>query len=105
MIMLLPKLVHRSYYKVDFNRKRKKEETQSIKFGTVRFKGMTSKSKVPLYKDSSKSSKRVGKMIANDEMTIIEEIEAGKEKWYKLESTEAMPTGWIQAKYVTVDQE
>ena len=59
---------------------------------------MTKTSKQPLYAECSRDTKRVGKVVANEEFFVVEEIEVSKKNWVKVEAVNG--TGWIMKKYV-----
>lgn len=70
-----------------------------MKTGVVQFKGMTSKTTVSLSTHPSKQASKTVKLVAKEEVRIVEELESENEKWCKVQNSDSV-SGWVLAKYI-----
>lgn len=93
------------YHEHALSRKENKQKEQGERIGVINFKGMTSKTRIACLKQPSITSQRVSKLMPNEYVIVIEEMEAGSDQWYKLKADPGMQRqeGWVLASYVTIE--
>lgn len=90
----------------NLNRKEKKDAAQGSRVAFIKFKGMTTKSRVALFESPANQSKRIGKLMPNDCVVVSEEMEVGEELWCKIDGDPSLntPSGWVLSKFITLEK-